>query len=76
LVTFETLVDLIGHTSTGTGLRVQSKLDKRRYKTGVVVTAAEMRPLALDPHPFHGDWNYAVRARTTRSLNSDRGPYS
>jgi hypothetical protein len=65
LVTFETLVELIGHTQTVTGLRVHAKPDKRRYKTGVVVTPAEMRALALDRHDFHGDWNYAVRPRAT-----------
>lgn len=27
---FETLVDLIGHTHTATGLRVKAHLDKRR----------------------------------------------
>ena len=65
LVTFETLVELIGHTRTATGLRVKAKLDKRRYQTGVVVTTAEMRTLAIDPHRFHGDWNYTVRPRAT-----------
>jgi hypothetical protein len=65
LRTFETLVELIGHTRTATGLRVQAKLDKRRYKTGLVVTNAEMRDLALHPHVFHGDWNYELRPRPT-----------
>jgi hypothetical protein len=63
LRTFETVVELIGHTRTATGLRVKAKLDKRRYKTGVVVTAAEMRTLALHRSPFHGDWNYELRPR-------------
>ena len=65
LVTFETLVELIGHTETATGLRVKARLDKRKYKTGVVVTKAEMRALALDRHAFHGDWNYTLRPRAT-----------
>jgi hypothetical protein len=65
LLTFETLVELIGHTHTVTGLSVKAKLDKRRYKTGIVVTTAEMRALSLDPHPFHGDWNYTLRPRPT-----------
>ena len=65
LRTFETIVDLIGHTSTATGLRVRAKLDKRRYRTGVKVTAAEMRDVALHPHDFHGDWNYEIRPRAT-----------
>jgi hypothetical protein len=65
LRTFDTVVDLIGHTSTATGLRVKAKLDKRRYATGVVVTKAEMRDLALYPHAFHGDWNYELRPRSS-----------
>ena len=65
LRTFETVVALIGHTRTATGLRVKAKLDKRRYATGVVVTHAEMRSLALHPHAFHGDWNYELRPRSS-----------
>ena len=65
LRTFETVVDLIGHTRTAAGLRVKAKLDKRRYPTGQVVTRAEMRDLALYPHAFHGDWNYELRPRTS-----------
>ena len=61
--TFETVVDLIGHTRTAAGWRVKAKLDKRRYPTGQVVTRAEMRELALHPHAFHGDWNYELRPR-------------
>ncbi len=63
LRTFETVVALIGHTRTAAGLRVKATLDTRRYATGVVVTPAEMRDLALHPHAFHGDWNYALRPR-------------
>ena len=63
LRTFEAVVALIGHTRTAAGLRVKAKLDKRRYKTGVVVSRAEMRGLALHPHTFHGDWNYELRPR-------------
>jgi hypothetical protein len=65
LRTFETVVDLIGHTRTVAGLRVKAKLDKRRYATGVTVTSAEMRRLALHPHLFHGDWNYELRPRSS-----------
>ncbi len=63
LRTFETVVELIGHTRTTAGLRVKAKLDKRTYPTGQVVTKAEMRTLALHPHTFHGDWNYELRPR-------------
>jgi len=63
LRTFETLVELIGHTRTAAGLRVKAKLDKRTYPTGIVVTQAEMRSLALHTHEFHGEWNYELRPR-------------
>jgi Rhodopirellula transposase DDE domain len=63
LRTFETVVDLIGHTRTAAGLRVKAKLDKRRYPTGRIVTRAQMQDLALHPHAFHGDWNYELRPR-------------
>jgi hypothetical protein len=63
LYTFETIVELIGHTRTTAGLRVKAKLDKRSYPTGQVVTKAEMRTLALVPHTFHGNWNYELRPR-------------
>jgi len=63
LRTFEAVVELIGHTCTVTGLRVHAKLDKRRYRTGVVVSRAEMKQLELHRHTFHGDWNYELRPR-------------
>ena len=65
LRTFETIVELIGHTTTAAGLRVKAKLDKRRYATGRVVSRREMRELALHRHAFHGDWNYELRPRQT-----------
>jgi hypothetical protein len=65
LRTFETVVELIGHTRTATGLRVTAKLDKRRYQTGLTVTTAEMKRLALHRCDFHGDWNYELRPRPT-----------
>ena len=63
LRTFETIVDLIGNTRTAAGLRVKAKLDKRKYRTGRVVTQAEMSGLALHAHMFHGEWNYELRPR-------------
>ena len=61
LRTFETVVQLIGHTRTTTGLRIKAKLDKGTYPTGVDITKAEMRDLALHQHDFHGEWNYELR---------------
>jgi hypothetical protein len=65
LRTFETVVELIGHTRTAAGLRVKAKLDTTAYPTGVVVTRGEMKRLALHRHEFHGEWNYELRPRRT-----------
>ena len=68
LRTFETVVDLIGNTRTAAGLRVKAKLDKRQYPTGIVVSPAQMRSLALTADDFHGEWNYEIRPRLTSKL--------
>ncbi len=63
LRTLETVVQLIGHTRTATGLRVKAKVDKRKYPTGVTVTQPEMKALSLHPAKFRGEWNYELRPR-------------
>jgi len=63
LRTFETVVDLIGNTSTIGGLRVMAKLDSRKYRTGVEITKAQRSALALRPHTFRGEWNYELQPR-------------
>ena len=63
LRTFETVVQLIGHVRTTTGLRVKARLDKRKYPKGIVVTESQMEELALFKDRFHGEWNYQLRPR-------------
>jgi transposase len=63
LKTFETIVDLIGNTRTAEGLRVNAKIDKRKYPTGITIPKKEMEALSLVPDKFHGDWNYEILPR-------------
>ena len=65
LRTFETLIQLIGHTRAETGLRVKAKLDPGKYPTGIAVSDAELSLLAIHKHDFHGEWNYELRPRRT-----------
>jgi DDE family transposase len=60
LVSHEVIVELIGATTTATGLRVQAELDTGVYPTKLKVSDDEMAALHLTPHPFHGEWNYAI----------------
>ena len=63
LVSREGVVNLIGHTTTTTGLVIQSALDDHSYPTGREVTAEQMESLALKQEKFHGEWNYTLRPR-------------
>ena len=63
LRTFETVVQLIGHTRTTKGLSVKANLDRRTYPTGVKIADEVMAGLALHPNDFHGEWNYEIRPR-------------
>lgn len=63
LRTFETIVDLIGNTTTKSGLRVKAKLDLREYVKGVVVTKEQMQELSMHINEFRGDWNYRISPR-------------
>jgi transposase len=63
LVSHEVVVKLIGATMTKTGLKVKAKLDKRKYPLKVKVTDDQMRSLNIEPHEFHGEWNYTIRPR-------------
>ncbi len=67
LVSHEVVVKLIGATMTKTGLKVKAKLDKRKYPLKVKVTDDQMRSLNIEPHKFHGEWNYTIRPRNQQS---------
>jgi hypothetical protein len=58
LETVETIVSLIGNTTTKTGLRIRAALDKNSYEKGLTVMDEELAALRITPHRFHGDWNY------------------
>ena len=62
LVSHEVVVSLIGATTTRSGLRVGTRLDRRTYPKSVRVTDEELANVALVPHTFHGDWNYTITA--------------
>ena len=57
------VVELIGATTTKTGLKVESALDTRSYQKGIKVSKAEMKRLVIAGDPFHPEWNYTIRPR-------------
>jgi hypothetical protein len=63
LISHEVVVELIGATTTRTGLTVHAEADTNVYPRGVKVSEAEMAALQrqLKAHDFHGEWNYTVK---------------
>ena len=60
-----TVVELIGATTTKTGLKVECALDERTYEKGIKVSDAEMEALDITGDAFHPEWNYTIRPRRT-----------
>ena len=54
------IIELISNTTTATGLTIQAGYDPGWYPTGVKVTEAEFKVLTIEPHDWHGDWNYTL----------------
>lgn len=63
LLSYETVVALIGGTSTRTGLKVKAVLDTSEYQIGIKVSASEMQGLNLKAHAPHPQWNYTISSR-------------
>ena len=63
LVSHQVILDLIGATTTKTGLEVRCELDPRTYEKGIKVTNAGMETLNIQGAAFHPEWNYTVFPR-------------
>jgi len=63
LVSRQAIVSLIAGTTTRAGLIVKAALDTDQYDTAIKVSDEELACLRLTPHPFHAEWNYALRPR-------------
>ena len=60
LVSHHVIIQLIGATTTNTGLTVTCDIDQSLYPKGVKVSDAEMATLNIQRHTFQGDWNYTI----------------
>jgi DNA-binding phage protein len=63
LLSLEVIVNLIGSTTTNTGLHIRSQLDTNTYRSGIKVSKQELAALAIERDEFHGEWNYCLRPR-------------
>jgi len=63
LVSHEAVVNLIGATTTKTGLRVTSELDTNEYPAGRIVSDDALSAIHIRRDGFHGEWNYSLLPR-------------
>ena len=61
LETYEIVVNLIGSTTTKSGLKVRAELDPSTYEKGGKASDQQLARVNLTPSRFHGDWNYVIR---------------
>jgi hypothetical protein len=64
LTSVRTIIELISATSTKTGLTIQADYDPNWYPKGVKISDRQLAALPLDPHDFHGEWNYTLSAQS------------
>jgi hypothetical protein len=64
LVDIETIVQLIGATSTKEGLKVMARRENKIYEKGIQVSEDEMKSLRIKQDKFHGDWNYTIKPKS------------
>ena len=67
LISHEVIVNLIGNTTTRSGLTVHAELDDSAYPSGIKITDQQMRELEtkIHRHDFHGEWNYTLNPSDT-----------
>ena len=63
LTSLSVIINLIGATTTTTGLTVKANLDENIYLTGIKVTEQEKQKLNIVRNNFHGEWNYKIKPR-------------
>lgn len=65
LTSRQVVVNLIGHTTAKTGLRIRAQLDENTYPAGIKVSDDALAALAIERDDFHGEWNYRILPRGT-----------
>ena len=60
LINIETVIDLIGSTTTKQGLKVKCILDEHEYKTGIKVSENEYQNIDIKHDKTLPDWNYII----------------
>jgi transposase len=70
LISLAVIVDLIGSTTTETGLKVDCVIDSNSYPKGIEVSDDEFDSINIKKHKIHGEWNYTIspQSRSKKKL--------
>jgi hypothetical protein len=68
LESLQVIIDLIGSTTTSTGLKVYARLDPGEYAKGIKVTDPELAAVNIVRDEFHPDWNYTINPIPTTAV--------
>lgn len=66
LINYETIVNLISHTTTKDGLKMNSEIDYGIYETKKKISTEEMASLNIHYHSEDRKWNYTITPATPR----------
>jgi len=64
LIDLETIVELIGNTTTTTGLKIKTKIDSGTYMKGKKASNKEFKTINMTTADFHGEWNHTIHPKT------------
>jgi len=67
LVSRKVVVNLIGSTTTESGLHIRSQFDENSYRTGIKVSDEELAAAKIERNQLHGEWNYQFSSRERTS---------
>jgi transposase len=68
LTSYEVIVNLISHTTTKKGLRIQAELDMSTYPLGKKISNFEMKSLNIHYHGPNEKWNYTIEANKKKII--------
>jgi hypothetical protein len=68
LESLQVIIDLIGSTTTSTGLKVYARVDPGEYVKGIKVTDADLAAVNIVRDDFHPDWNYEIKPTPITAL--------
>ena len=75
LINLQTVVELIGNTTTTTGLKVQVFVDKNKYETGKQVSDEDFAKINIRKNEFHGEWNYTIKPNSRKKIKTRKSSY-